>query len=455
MGRKKIDIKKINDEKTLLVTFAKRKVGLFNKAFELSQLCECQVAILIFTNKNRLHKFASHDLDSIVKRYNEEPECGELTTSEHIIKRREKKKQSKLSQSDEKALDGQYSLNCGGGGGDSDYDGPIDDEALRTTANYGHLIVHSGLPQHNEGLHLKPVFATSSGEEQAVVVQMGSQLENCTYVDPSFVQSYDFDSTVSFNANDPTVPQLHQGLNGQMNCKLPTEFSRVTIASSTVSDKALVNHVNCGPRFVGGSLVHEKGKNVASQTSGTRIPIGSLLTSRPPGFGDGVKCFDPTIASPPHNIKKGESPRKFPRRITTTDSDLCTPEPRPRTTPVFITENTDVMQAWSRVPSDPSDQESMAKQEDGGVNGMTQPSPNARRSVVVKIALIHLKARHFELFAQFSLLLITWEALQLLVCCANPASSFAPDGLPGVKSHLCSASRDAKYLVVWVVLPAQ
>uniref|UniRef100_A0A5K3EPK4 MADS-box domain-containing protein n=2 Tax=Mesocestoides corti TaxID=53468 RepID=A0A5K3EPK4_MESCO len=391
MGRKKIDIKKINDEKTLLVTFAKRKVGLFNKAFELSQLCECQVAILIFTNKNRLHKFASHDLDSIVKRYNEEPECGELTTSEHIIKRREKKKQSKLSQSDEKALDGQYSLNCGGGGGDSDYDGPIDDEALRTTANYGHLIVHSGLPQHNEGLHLKPVFATSSGEEQAVVVQMGSQLENCTYVDPSFVQSYDFDSTVSFNANDPTVPQLHQGLNGQMNCKLPTaqsvaeanehppvlETQKKSPSMCEVASEELVlpnsdiglctNSPN--PSNESATEDQSPSRSLHKKLSKRRIPIGSLLTSRPPGFGDGVKCFDPTIASPPHNIKKGESPRKFPRRITTTDSDLCTPEPRPRTTPVFITENTDVMQAWSRVPSDPSDQESMAKQEDGGVNG--------------------------------------------------------------------------------------
>lgn len=86
MGRKKIAIKKISDEKKILVTFAKRKVGLFNKAFELSELCECQVAILIVTNKDRMHMFSSHNMSSIVERYTKRPDRGELTTREDIIK---------------------------------------------------------------------------------------------------------------------------------------------------------------------------------------------------------------------------------------------------------------------------------------------------------------------------------------------------------------------------------
>lgn len=85
MGRKKIDIKKIGDEKTLLVTFAKRKVGLFNKAYELSQLCDCKVAILIFTNKNKIHKYTSHDIDEIIKRYQDDRDGGVLVTNSQII----------------------------------------------------------------------------------------------------------------------------------------------------------------------------------------------------------------------------------------------------------------------------------------------------------------------------------------------------------------------------------
>ena len=86
MGRKKIAIKKIKDEKKILVTFAKRKVGLFNKAYELSELCECKIAIIIVTNKDRMHMFTSDSMEKLVEHYTEHQGRGDLTTSRDIIK---------------------------------------------------------------------------------------------------------------------------------------------------------------------------------------------------------------------------------------------------------------------------------------------------------------------------------------------------------------------------------
>ena len=38
------------------VTFTKRKFGLMKKAYELSVLCECEIALIIFNSNNKLHQ---------------------------------------------------------------------------------------------------------------------------------------------------------------------------------------------------------------------------------------------------------------------------------------------------------------------------------------------------------------------------------------------------------------
>jgi hypothetical protein len=53
MGRKKIKITKILDERSRAATFAKRKNGLLKKAIELSILCDCEIALVVF-NQVRL-----------------------------------------------------------------------------------------------------------------------------------------------------------------------------------------------------------------------------------------------------------------------------------------------------------------------------------------------------------------------------------------------------------------
>lgn len=70
MGRKKIEISRIEDERVRKVTFTKRKSGLMKKAMELSMLCDCEVGLIIFTPNpdNKLYKYASKDMDSVVRR---------------------------------------------------------------------------------------------------------------------------------------------------------------------------------------------------------------------------------------------------------------------------------------------------------------------------------------------------------------------------------------------------
>ncbi|KAI8602984.1 myocyte-specific enhancer factor 2C-like protein [Dissophora ornata] len=71
MGRKKIQIKTIMDERNRQVTFQKRRFGLMKKAMELSVLCDCQIGLIIFNSNNKLVQYSSHDIDQILLRYTE------------------------------------------------------------------------------------------------------------------------------------------------------------------------------------------------------------------------------------------------------------------------------------------------------------------------------------------------------------------------------------------------
>ncbi|KAG0929146.1 hypothetical protein G6F57_012823 [Rhizopus arrhizus] len=71
MGRKKIKIQRIQDERNRQVTFLKRKQGLMKKAYELSVLCDCEIALLIFNTNGKLVQYASSDIDQILMKYTE------------------------------------------------------------------------------------------------------------------------------------------------------------------------------------------------------------------------------------------------------------------------------------------------------------------------------------------------------------------------------------------------
>ncbi|KAG9824060.1 hypothetical protein KCU77_g15435, partial [Aureobasidium melanogenum] len=69
MGRRKIEIRPIKDDRNRSVTFLKRKGGLFKKAYELSVLCSVDVAVIIFGNNKKLYEFSSGDIHETVARF--------------------------------------------------------------------------------------------------------------------------------------------------------------------------------------------------------------------------------------------------------------------------------------------------------------------------------------------------------------------------------------------------
>ncbi|KAI3683497.1 hypothetical protein L1987_84002 [Smallanthus sonchifolius] len=68
-GRKKIEIKKIEETNSRQVTFSKRRTGLFKKASELCVLTGAQVAILVNSPGGRVFSFGHPNVDALVDRY--------------------------------------------------------------------------------------------------------------------------------------------------------------------------------------------------------------------------------------------------------------------------------------------------------------------------------------------------------------------------------------------------
>ncbi|XP_073143102.1 MADS-box protein SOC1-like [Henckelia pumila] len=59
MVRGKTQMKRIENATSRQVTFSKRRNGLLKKAFELSVLCDAEVALIIFSPRGKLYEFAS------------------------------------------------------------------------------------------------------------------------------------------------------------------------------------------------------------------------------------------------------------------------------------------------------------------------------------------------------------------------------------------------------------
>ncbi|CAH9078165.1 unnamed protein product [Cuscuta europaea] len=88
MGRVKLEIKKIENTTNRQVTFSKRRNGLIKKAYELSVLCEVDVALILFSPSGRLTAFSGNNksMEDIMMRYVNLPqqERGRLQNQEFL-----------------------------------------------------------------------------------------------------------------------------------------------------------------------------------------------------------------------------------------------------------------------------------------------------------------------------------------------------------------------------------
>ncbi|KAL2343476.1 hypothetical protein Fmac_004761 [Flemingia macrophylla] len=70
MGKKTLEIKRIENKSARQITFSKRRNGLMKKAMELSVLCDAQVAVVIFSSTGRLFERCNGEsLDKVLQRY--------------------------------------------------------------------------------------------------------------------------------------------------------------------------------------------------------------------------------------------------------------------------------------------------------------------------------------------------------------------------------------------------
>lgn len=86
LGRRKIEMKFIEDENARTVTFSKRRAGLFKKATELSILCGAQIALIIFSLGGRAYSFGHPDVNSVLNRFRNRDPVPNLQDSIHAAR---------------------------------------------------------------------------------------------------------------------------------------------------------------------------------------------------------------------------------------------------------------------------------------------------------------------------------------------------------------------------------
>ncbi|KAM1947157.1 hypothetical protein ACFX13_001929 [Malus domestica] len=77
-------MKRIENATSRQVTFSKRRNGLLKKAYELSVLCDAEVAVIIFSQKDRLYEFSSSDMRETLTRYRKYAKDHEQTNKVEV-----------------------------------------------------------------------------------------------------------------------------------------------------------------------------------------------------------------------------------------------------------------------------------------------------------------------------------------------------------------------------------
>lgn len=96
LGRRKVEMKPIERESNRLVTFSKRRTGLFKKASEISTLCGVEIAIIVLSLAGKPFSFGSPDVESVLNRFfknenNGQQEKSALSIDNVVAARRELK----------------------------------------------------------------------------------------------------------------------------------------------------------------------------------------------------------------------------------------------------------------------------------------------------------------------------------------------------------------------------
>ncbi|XP_042176311.1 myocyte-specific enhancer factor 2C isoform X5 [Oncorhynchus tshawytscha] len=183
MGRKKIQITRIMDERNRQVTFTKRKFGLMKKAYELSVLCDCEIALIIFNSTNKLFQYASTDMDKVLLKYTEYNEPHESRTNSDIVETLRKKGLNGCDSPDPDADDSTLNKKENRGGESPELESALtprtEEKYKQINQEYDHMIkthkIHQGVPSSNYEM---PVSIPVNNQNSLIYSHPGGSLGN-------------------------------------------------------------------------------------------------------------------------------------------------------------------------------------------------------------------------------------------------------------------------------------
>ncbi|KAF7134917.1 hypothetical protein RHSIM_Rhsim08G0038700 [Rhododendron simsii] len=137
LGRRRIEIKKIEKRSQLQVTFSKRRSGLFSKAGELSVLCGARVAVIVESPAGKIFAFGSPSVDAVVDQFLAGNTAGwgdsdaEFDNDVHRLRDKHAKAVRELEAEEEREK-----AACGGGGDGSWWEQSLDGLGLSELEQY-------------------------------------------------------------------------------------------------------------------------------------------------------------------------------------------------------------------------------------------------------------------------------------------------------------------------------
>ncbi|XP_031121104.1 agamous-like MADS-box protein AGL29 [Ipomoea triloba] len=85
-GRQRLPLARIENEVQRLVTFSKRRTGLFKKTSEMSTLCGTEITMVVFSPSGKPFSFSNPDMNTVLTKYFGEIPRAEANVPEHIIR---------------------------------------------------------------------------------------------------------------------------------------------------------------------------------------------------------------------------------------------------------------------------------------------------------------------------------------------------------------------------------
>ncbi|NXL75627.1 MEF2A factor, partial [Leptocoma aspasia] len=285
-------------------TFTKRKFGLMKKAYELSVLCDCEIALIIFNSSNKLFQYASTDMDKVLLKYTEYNEPHESRTNSDIVETLRKK-----------GLNG-----CESPDADDYFEhSPLSEDRFSKLNEDSDFIFKRGppgLPAQNFSMS---VTVPVSNPNTLTYSNPGSSL-----VSPSLAASSSLTDTTMLS---PPQSALHRNVSPGAPQRPPSAGNAGGMLGTT--DLSVPNGAGTSP--VGNGFVNSRASPSLLGTSGGGNGLGKVMPTKsppPPGGGNlGMNNRKPDlrVVIPPSS--KGMMPPLNTQRISSSQSTqpLATP----------------------------------------------------------------------------------------------------------------------------------